>query len=96
MWATQSCSRDPALSGTAELQLLCKGRLSGKWGKHASLRHTGCAVVLAKPSLQCFFVQAENIYCSLWEQIIGEEVLHHKGHSEKILGYAVVDFQGGA
>lgn len=54
------------------------------------------AGILAKPSLKCFFVQAKNIYYSLREQIIGEEVLHHKGHSEKILGYAVVDFQGGA
>lgn len=53
-------------------------------------------VILEKLSLQYFSVQVRNIYFSLWEHIIGEGVLHHKGHSEKILGYAVVDFQSGA
>jgi len=54
------------------------------------------AVILVKSSLQCFFAQVKNIYYSLWKQITREEVLHHKGHSEKILGYAVVDIRGGA
>lgn len=67
------------------------GQTGWKMGQ-ASLRHVSCT----GKHLQWFFVQVKKICHSLWEQIIREEVLHHKGHFEKIFEYAVSDFQGGS